>query len=228
MKLSSTLLSAAFVLVLGACAESGEAVKSAGDAAVKTAADAKAAVTTTDVDYKGAPSGVYNLEKTHAYITFSYLHQGYSKPFLRWRNWDSTLNWDNENPANSSVSVKINTNSIDTGVDIFDEHMRDENWLNVAAHPEAVFTSTSLKKVSGNTGKMMGDLTLKGITKPVTLDVTFNKAGEGRQPGTHKIGFSARGQVMRSDWDLGAYVPFVSDEVDLIIEVEYIRKAEAE
>lgn len=176
--------------------------------------------------YGDAPSGVYALDKTHAYIMFHYDHQGFSKPYLRWRHWDSSLTWDNETPENSSVSVNINTNSIDTGVDIFDEHLRAERWFDVEAYPEINFTSTSLTKTSNTHGTMTGDLTIKGITKPVTLDVTFNRAAEGRAPGTVKIGFSASGQIMRSDWGLGGAVPVVSDAVGLMIEVEYGIKTE--
>ncbi|MGJ8563703.1 MAG: YceI family protein [Alphaproteobacteria bacterium] len=179
------------------------------------------AVNAPGTSYADAPSGTYALDKTHAYIMFHYDHQGFSKPFVRWGDWNSTLNWDNETPDNSSVNVTIQTASIDTGVDVFDGHLNEERWFDSAKHPEITFKSTSLTKTSDHTGTMTGDLTMKGITKPVTLNVNFNKAAEGREAGNYKIGFSARGQVMRSDWDLGAYTPVVSDAVELMIEVEY-------
>ena len=68
---------------------------------------------------------------------------------------------------------------------------------------------------------MTGDLTMMGVTKPVSLDVTFNKAGFNGRSNSHKLGFSARGDLLRSDWNLGKYAPAVSDNVELMIEVEY-------
>lgn len=225
MKLSNVAIMTGFAVSLAACGSADSAASKASDVASKAAKTVSSAAHVPASSHAEAPSGVYHLERTHAYIVFSYVHQGYSKPMLRWRDWDSKLNWDAETPENSSVTVAIKTKAIDTGVDIFDDHLRAEKWLNVAAFPEATFQSSSITKLSNGHGKMSGDLTLKGITKPVTLDVKFNKAGEGRAPGTHKIGFSATGRLMRSDWDLGAYVPAVSDEVDLNIEVEYIKKS---
>lgn len=214
------------VIFLGICT-AGLAACGVVDNTPKTVAQAHTlvpaiALTTAPGD---APAGTYTNDKGHAYITFHYVHQGYSRPFLRWRDWDSVLNWDPENPENSSVTVTIDTNSIDTGVDVFDGHMRSADWLDVANHPKASFESTSLTKTSDRTGTMTGNLTFMGITKPVTLDVTFNKAADGRAPGSYKIGFSAETELMRSDWGLGKYAPAVSDEVKVIIEAEYVKAA---
>ncbi len=212
-----------------ACSAAESAPKANSEAAASAAVNAPATESLApDTSYKDAPSGVYSLDKTHGYIVFNYSHQDYSKPFLRWRDWDSALTWDNENPENSSVAVTIQTAGIDSGVDIFDEHLRSDGWFNVETYPEITFVSTSLTKLSDVHGTMTGDLTAMGVTKPVTLDVTFNKAAEGRQPGTHKIGFSARSHILRSDWNLGKYAPAVSDDVELIVEVEYVHTADAE
>ncbi|MFK8014678.1 MAG: YceI family protein [Gammaproteobacteria bacterium] len=171
-------------------------------------------------DLSAIPAGTYGVEKTHAYITFSYDHQGYSKPFLRFRSFDGALELDPSDLANSSVSVTIDTNSIDSGVDIFDEHLRGDGFFDVEQFPTATFSSTSFAP-SATGGTMTGDLTMKGITKPVTLDVTFNKAGENFRSKVPQVGFSARGKIMRSDWDLGKYTPVVGDAVSLIIETEF-------
>ena len=171
-------------------------------------------------DLGAAPAGTYDIEKTHAYITFFYDHQGYSKPYLRFRSFEGALELDPANLAKSSINVTIDTNSIDSGVDIFDEHLRGDGFFDVEKYPQATFNSTSFKP-NATGGTMIGDLTLKGITKPVTLDVTFNKAGENFRSKAPQVGFSARGKIMRSDWDLGKYTPVVSDEVDLIIEAEF-------
>ncbi len=171
-------------------------------------------------DLSGAPAGEYSLDKGHGYITFSYLHQGYSKPYLRFNDWDSTLNWNPENPESSSVSVTIQTSSVDSMVVKFDDHLKSADMFDVEVFPTATFSSTSINRTGGNAGTITGDLTMKDVTKPITLDVVFNKAGETRGGG-HKVGFSGKTQLKRSEWNLGYAVPYVGDDVDLVIEVEY-------
>lgn len=221
MRLQTLALTSAALLVLAACSQS------TAETTETTEKAAKAVAAAVDADYKEAPSGDYLIDKGHAYIVFTYSHHGYSKPLLRWRDWDSTLTWDNEAPENSSVTVDIKTAKVDTGVDVFDEHLQADRWFDAATYPDISFKSTSLTKLSGTKGTMVGDLTLKGITKPVTLDVTFNKAGFNGRSNSHKLGFSATGALNRSDWNLGGGVPAISDNVDLTIEVEYeMEKAE--
>ena len=200
---SAVFLSAAFLVPVAAIADHD------GDHAPKA------------VDVSGAVSGEYKNDKAHGYITFTYSHLDYSNPFLRWRDWDATLNWNAEDPTKSSVSVEIDTASIDSGVEVFDGHLRGEGFFNVAEHPKATFVSTSLVDNGDGAGTMTGDLTIKGITKPITLFVTFNKAGLEERWKKYKVGFSARGSLNRSDFDLGAAVPAVSDRVDIVIEAEF-------
>jgi len=215
---------AAVLMALGACsaADTTQAAKDTASQVQKTATSK--AETTADFAtlFSGAPAGTYEVEKNHAYIMFSYLHQGYSKPVLSWSDWDSTMEWNPSDPESSSVNVSIKADKIDSAVPVFDDHLRDGQFFDTANHPLITFKSTNLEYKSGTSGVMTGDLTMKGITKPVSLDVTFNKAGANRGGG-HKLGFSATGQIMRSDWDLGLYKPAISDEVDLVIEVEYVR-----
>ena len=234
-------LFAAGALVAGACSETAQIEASAENGVPAKAASAQtskplppgteAAEDRNVADAKArkafaqVPSGAYEIDKEHGYIAFSYLHQGYSKPQLRWRNWDSTLNWNAENPEASSVDVTIQVNSIDSGVDRFDDHLRSADWFDAETYPTITFSSTDLRQVLGTKGQMTGDLTMMGVTKPVTLDVTFNKGGE-RRGGGHKVGFSASGTLLRSDWNLGKYVPAVGDDVELIIEVEYQKLPE--
>lgn len=177
------------------------------------------------VDLKGAPTGSYVTEAGHRYITFSYLHQGLSRPWLRWRDWKGDLSWNAEDPTKSSVNVTINTLSIDTGVDAFDQHMQSADLFDTAKFPAATFKSTSVQRTGPNTGKITGDLTIKGVTKPVTLDARINAARfapDRRTPttGKYKLGFSATTKLKRSEWNMGYAVPFVGDDVDIVIEAE--------
>ena len=220
------LLSAATLALVAACSNAEGPKASEAPAEVATANFEEKAEKV--VDYAAAESGAYMSEATHRYISFSYDHQGYSQPVLRWRDWTSELNWDAANPANSSVSVSIDVAAIDSGVDIYDDHLRSDQWFDAAQFPTISFESTALNKVTPTTGTVDGNLTIKGITKPVTLDVVLNKTGFDERNNVHKIGLSATTKVLRSDFDLGAYVPFVGDEVSIVISAEYIKPAAAE
>lgn len=173
-----------------------------------------------------APTGQYVADQTHRYITFSYSHLGFSNPYVRWRDWDATLDWNAEKPEQSSVSVTIDAASIDTGVDIFDDHMEGERFFDTANHPEITFVSTEIKRTGDFTGTIIGDLTIKGATHSVTLDTVFNKGDFVQRGNLHKLGFSAKTTVKRSDFGVDAFAPAVSDEVDIVIEVEFDKPVE--
>lgn len=195
-------------------------VKYAAPLAVAVAMAIQPASAQTD-----AKSGTYTTDDGHRYITFSYSHAGFSNPWLRWRDWTGTLDWNAEDPAASSVNVVINAESIDTGVDVFDGHLKDDRFFDVANHPEITFVSTSVEKTGDNTGEITGDLTIKGTTKPVTLDVVFNKGEYDQRNNRYKLGFSGKTTVKRSDFGVDLFAPVVSDEVDIIIETEFLMPA---
>ncbi len=174
-----------------------------------------------------AISGTYKVEATHRYITFSYSHMGYSNPWLRWRDWDATLEWNAENPGDSSISVVIDAASADSGVDEFDGHLKSDRFFDTESHPEITFVSTELTVTGDKAGTMTGDLTIMDVTKPVTLDVVFNNAGFSERDGIYKLGFSAKTSVNRSDFGLDYAVPYVSDKVDITIEAEFIMPAQS-
>ena len=166
----------------------------------------------------GVPSGVYMNDPAHTYVAFSYTHMGFSHPILRFNAIAATLNFDAAHPDQSKLDVKIDAKSIDGGTSTFDEHLNSDRFFDTAKFPEITFKATSIK--------VTGDLTIKGVTKPVTLDVTLNKAGPNPMTKAPSMGFSATGMLKRSDWGLGAYVPNVSDEVKLMIESEFHAKAQ--
>jgi polyisoprenoid-binding protein YceI len=173
-----------------------------------------------------AVSGTYQADPGHRYITFSYLHVGYSRPMLRWRDWDATLDWDADNPSASNLSVVIDATSIDSGVDEFDGHLNGDRFFDTANHPEITFVSTKLVKTGDTTGIMTGDLTIKGITKPIDLDVTLNRTAKDDFFKIYKIGFTATGTVKRTDYGMDYAVPVVSDEVEINIQAEFNKPLE--
>jgi polyisoprenoid-binding protein YceI len=224
------LLISAAAIGLAACSQkpaAETAPSSAAPAAAESGAAAPATATEEPaVDLKGAPTGAYVTEAGHRYITFSYSHQGLSKPWLRWRDWKGDLTWNAEDPSKSSISVVINTPSIDTGVDDFDDHMKSPDLFDVAKFPAATFKSTSIERTGPNTGKITGDLTIKDVTKPIMLDARINAARfapDRKNPGVgkYKLGFSATAKMKRSEWNMGYAVPFVGDDVDIVVEAEF-------
>ncbi|MEM9170031.1 MAG: YceI family protein [Pseudomonadota bacterium] len=170
-----------------------------------------------------APSGLYKADQGHRYIAFTYSHQGFSNPIIAVDDWTADLNWDAADVTKSTVNVTIQTASIDTGVEAFDKHIKSGDMFDVEKHPTITFTSTSVEKTGDDTGKITGDLTIKGVTKPVVLDATFNKAAFVDRAETHKIGFSAKTTIMRSEFGVDYAVPFVGDAVEIVIESEFDR-----
>lgn len=169
------------------------------------------------------PSGTYELENTHGYITFSYSHLGFSTPHIGFNNFDVQLNANSENPAASTVNVTIDAASIDSRVDEFDKHLNGSDYFDTANHPEITFTSTEIVSTGADTFDVTGNLTIKDITKPLTLKATINKADNHPMMRVPTIGLSATGTLSRSEWGLGKYVPAVGDEVTLDITVELIK-----
>lgn len=172
------------------------------------------------------PSGGYSLDKTHGYITYTYSHLGYSTPHVGFRSFDVALDLDNEDIANSSVDVTIDATSIDSRVDVFDGHLNGPNFFDTANHPTITFKSTSFEAGEEDKFKIVGDLTIKGVTKPVTLDATLKKAANHPMKKTPTIGVTASATVSRSDWGLSRAVPNVGDEISIHISVELSKDRE--
>jgi polyisoprenoid-binding protein YceI len=124
------------------------------------------------------PSGDYSLDKSHGYITYTYSHLGYSTPHVGFRSFDLDLVLDSENPENSEVNVTIDASSIDSRVDAFNGHLKGPNFFDTANYPTITFKSTSIEMLEADKLKVTGDLTIKDITKPVTLDTTILKAAD--------------------------------------------------
>ena len=228
MNLSKILASTTAVLLINACGNESVADQPTSsstepaEVAVQEQDDKNSSETTEpEVDLSGAPSGAYMADQGHRYIAFTYDHQGFSKPQLRWAEWDAELNWNAENPEDSTVSVTIDATSIDSGVEAFDKHLKSADFFEVEKFPTITFVSTDIETTGPNTGKITGDLTIKNITKSVSMDATFNKGAYNQRAEAHKIGFSATTTILRSDFDVDLAVPFVGDEVSVVIEVEF-------
>ncbi|MEL7130119.1 MAG: YceI family protein, partial [Pseudomonadota bacterium] len=141
-----------------------------------------ACTTAGEQTFEEAAPGTYELEKTHAFLTWRVSHNGLSKYTARFTDFDATIVFDPENPVASSVSAKINPLSVETdhptkAESWNNELATDDRFLNGDAFPEITFESTNIEQTGEFTGTITGDLTLLGITKSVSLDATYNGTG---------------------------------------------------
>lgn len=166
----------------------------------------------------------YVLEKPHTQILFFVSHLGFSKSQGEFHDFDGGFTFDPEDWGNSAATVTIRTHSIDMDDHAWDKHMRHEDFFNVNVHPTMTFASTKLEQTDENTGRLHGDLTLLGVTRPVTLDVTFNKVGQHFKSKEWIAGFSAATTIKRSDFGMDYGLPIVGDEVHIRLEVEGVRQ----
>ena len=164
-----------------------------------------------------APS-VYTSDANHTFVRFSYSHLGFTTQESRFNKVNGTVTYD---PAakTASVDIAIDTKSVDTGSDLFNEHIQGAGYLDTAQFPTASFKSTAVKFDGDKPVSITGNLTVKGVTKPVTLTVTSFKHAPNMQK-KDGIGADATGTVKRSDFNMGKAVPLVGDEVTLEIVIE--------
>ncbi len=166
------------------------------------------------------PSGTYGLDKTHGYITISYSHLGFSNPHVGFNDFDVALQLDSAKPELSQFTVTIVAGSIDSRVAEFNTHLKGVDYFDVATHPEIRFASSSLTMTSADTATIEGTLTIKGVSKSITLNAKLNKAGMHPLAKVPTLGISATTEIQRSEWGLSKYVPMVGDNVEIRIEVE--------
>ena len=162
----------------------------------------------------------YKIDPSHTNVLASWNHFGYSNPSINFGQVDGTLVYDAEQVSASSVQVTLPLTGLSALADQFYDHLTSDKWFDAAKYPAATFKSTRVEAAGEGKLKVTGDLTIKGITKPVVLDVTLNKAGEHPMKKVPAIGFDATATVKRSDFGVGAYAPMVSDEVALKITTE--------
>lgn len=227
------LLISCSLLVLAACSP-----KPAGEAA----APASSSVAAANLDagfpkasIEGLPAGEYKIDPPHAALTFKVNHLGFSHYTSRFSKFDATLNLDPAHPEAATLTAHIDPMSLALNAPPagFHDELMGKTFFDAKLFPSIDFVSTKVEKTGDFTAKVTGNLTLHGVTKPVTMDVTFN----GGYPGLAgmdphaRIGFSATGQLKRSDFGMGMGIPApgsrlgVSDEVDFAIDAEFAGPA---
>ena len=164
----------------------------------------------------------YEFDKNHTVVRASWLHQGMSTMSLELTNYDGTLMLDLEDPSNSAIDVTFTlADGMWAGAnqDRFIGHLSSGDFFEVEVNPTVHFVATGFDSDDNQTGTMTGELTMNGQTHPVSLDVVMNGSGETRD-GRTKHGFTATGTLMRSTWDMGFAVPYISDEIEIFISTE--------
>ncbi|HVI32587.1 YceI family protein [Phenylobacterium sp.] len=165
-------------------------------------------------------AGVYTLDPAHSKITWSVSHMGFSTYVGQFAKVDGQLTLDPRRPEASRLDVTVDANSVGTLNDALDKHLKTADFLDTAKFPTATFKATRIRVTGERTADITGDLTLHGVTRPVTLEAEFNQAGVNPVDKTYSLGFDAEAKIKRSDFGITAYLPGVGDEVELEIEAE--------
>ncbi len=172
----------------------------------------------------------YGFDPEHSTITFGWNHAGISQQSGNFRTFKGELNLDREDISNSAIEVTIDVASMDTGVIKLDEDLLP-NFFEAEKYPQMIFKSTAVHQSAADRAQVTGDLTIHGVTKSVTLDVLLTF--EGPHPlgqfieylsDKYVVGMEARTEILRSDFDVGAYAPLVSDRIEIVIVAEMWRR----
>ena len=162
-------------------------------------------------------AGAYKVEPNHTQIMFGVSHFGFTTYYGAFTDTTGTLDLDPAKPADSKVDVSVKTASVTVQSPKLQDELKGDQWLDAAKFPDVTFKSTKVTKTGAATATVTGDLTLHGVTKPVTLDVTYVNAGPNPLSKAYTAGFEAKGKIKRSDFGVKTYLPVIGDEVELMI-----------
>jgi len=165
----------------------------------------------------------YDIDASHSGVVFGWNHFGFSNPAARFDKIEGSALLDKADLTKSSISVTLPVEGLDTGVAKLDEALKSPDFLDATRYPTITFKSTKVEETGENSLKITGDLTIHGVTRPVTLDAKVNKIGIFEIPGVIKAqaaGFDATTVIRRSDFGVTKYVPAVSDEIPVRITLD--------
>ena len=164
----------------------------------------------------------YVVDGSHTFPRFSYSHLGFSTQLSRFNKTTGKVVFDKA-AKTGSVDIEIDAKSVDTGSTLFNEHIQGEDFLDTAKFPTATFKSTKVIFKGDKPAKIQGELTIKGVTKPVVLTVTSFQAMPHPMQKKDAIGANATTTIKRSEFNAGKYAPHVGDEVRIDIAIEAIK-----
>lgn len=165
----------------------------------------------------------YEFDKSHTHIAFYVNHLGFSDMLGQFTSYSGSFDFDENHPEQSKIDVTLKPSGIRTSSDILDHVLQGSAFFNTDAYPDIRFTSTSTTVTGKNTGDVTGNLTMLGVTKPVTLHVRYNKSGYNPVTSLYVSGFNAEATLKRSDFGMTNLIPQVSDEVRVELSAEAIN-----
>jgi polyisoprenoid-binding protein YceI len=169
------------------------------------------------------PVGRYQVDPNHTSITFDIDHFKYSRFTIRFDRKQGQLDWNEGGLDRSTAAITIDAASIDTNVPLLDKMVKGADMLDVSRYPEIRFASTRFERTGESRGTLTGDLTIRGVTQPVTLDVTFNGFAPDPLTKQDTLGFSAEGHFSRAKFGLSTWYPAVGDDIHVRIQAEFVK-----
>lgn len=165
----------------------------------------------------------YTLDASHSQVLFSYNHLGYSTTYGMFSGFEGEIAFDQEDPAASTVTVSFPVMSMMTGWEERFTHFMSADFFGATAEDMVTFTSTAIEVTGETTALITGDLTMNDVTKSVVLDAKLNQASNHPMQEKPWLGFDATTDVLRSDFNVGSFAPFISDEVKIMISIEAMK-----
>ncbi|WP_417453204.1 YceI family protein [Kiloniella sp.] len=168
--------------------------------------------------------GAYQLDPDHASLIFSLNHLGFSDYYGRFNTLEASLDFNPREPEATKLFARVDIKSLDVNNESFETELRGSNWFDSKNYPFAYLESTEITPVSDSEAEMRGNLTLKGVTAPISMTIKFNGGAINFLTGKYTLGFFATGTIKRSNYDISDLVPAIGDEVTLQISAEFLQK----
>lgn len=165
----------------------------------------------------------YVLDASHSQVVFSYNHLGFSTTYGMFSGFEGEIMFDEADPANSTVSVAMPTKSMFTGWEKRDAHFMSDDFFGATDDDMITFTSTGIEVTGEGTANITGDLTMNDVTKSVVLAANLNQLSEHPMQNKPWAGFNATTKLLRSDFGVDKFAPFVGDEIDVMISLEAMK-----
>ena len=170
-----------------------------------------------DITPAKVQEGAYTVEPQHTRVLFSVSHMGFTTWYGEFTHVSGALNLTPKAVADSTLEIHIPVNTVSTSNAKLDGELKSPQWLDAEKFPEILFKGKQVERTGDGSAKVTGDLTLHGVTRPVTLDVKFNGAGTNPLDKKYTVGFEVSGTIKRSDFGVNSYVPLIGDDVRIII-----------
>lgn len=170
-----------------------------------------------------ASAQTYQVDPVHTSLVFRVKHMNTAYVYGRFNQVTGTVVLDESNPARSSVNIEVDANSVYTGNEQRDNHLRSPDFLSTRQYSTIRFTSTEVRRVNSNTVQVKGNLTMRGVTRPITAEVTLTGKGKNTQGG-EVIGFETTFTIRRSEFGIRYGLPGLGDDVRVILSVEAMRQ----